>query len=72
MLTLAAAPVGTPFTLASTDVERPQARRLATMGMRVGAPLRVLGKTAGGGRIVDVAGSRIALDRGVAAQLFVR
>lgn len=40
-------------------------RRLAELGLRPGAQVRVVQRTAGGGRIVDVAGSRVALGRGV-------
>jgi ferrous iron transport protein B len=39
-------------------------RRLAELGLRPGAQVRVVQRTAGGGRIVDVAGSRVALGRG--------
>ncbi len=46
-------------------------RRLAEMGLRAGARVRTMQKTAGGGRIVDVAGARIALGRDVLAQIGV-
>ena len=35
-------------------------RRLSELGLRVGSHVRCVQKTAGGGRIIDVAGSRIA------------
>jgi Fe2+ transport system protein FeoA len=46
--------------------------RLSTLGLRCGAKIEAIQKTAGGGRIVSVAGSRIAMDRSVLEQLHVR
>jgi ferrous iron transport protein A len=45
---------------------------LSTLGLRCGAKIEAIQKTAGGGRIVSVAGSRIAMDRSVLEQLHVR
>ena len=38
---------------------------LAELGLRVGSHVRCVQRTSGGGRIVDVSGSRIALGRDV-------
>jgi Fe2+ transport system protein FeoA len=38
-------------------------RRLAELGLRAGARVRVVLRTAGGGRVIAVDESRIALDR---------
>lgn len=62
-LTLAAAPLGEPLTLMRSDANPELCRRLAALGLRRGAQLRLVNRTAGGGRVVSVAGSRIALDR---------
>lgn len=40
-------------------------RRLAELGLRPGAAVRCVVRTAGGGRVVDIAGSRVALGREV-------
>jgi len=37
------------------------------MGVRVGAHVRILYRTTGGGRVLGVDGSRIAVDAGLAA-----
>ena len=66
---LANAPFGTPLTLVETDGALENRRRLATLGLREGASFRVLTRTIGGGRIVVVGGSRIALSRELVRQL---
>ena len=50
--------LGVPRRLSATQV-----RRLAELGLRPGARIGVLHRTPGGGRIVAVGASRIALDR---------
>ena len=62
-IALASAPLDTPLTL--VDVAGPAAnrRRLASLGLREGVPFRLLTRTIGGGRILLVGGSRIALGR---------
>ena len=52
-------------------VDAVRARRLAELGLRAGARIRVLIHTAGGGRLVAVGDSRIALDRHTASQLLI-
>lgn len=38
-------------------------RRLSELGLRPGAHIRLVQRTAGGGRVLDIAGSRVALGR---------
>jgi ferrous iron transport protein A len=58
---LASAPLHTSLTLLESDAAESSRQRLSALGLRVGARFRLLQKTAGGGRVVLVAGSRIAL-----------
>ncbi len=67
---LASAPLGTPLTLLGTEVESGAAQRLASLGLRVGSSFALIAKTAGGGRVALVAGSRVALGRSLLAQLW--
>lgn len=46
-------------------------RRLAELGLRPGAAITCVQRTAGGGRIVDLAGSRVALGRDVLSMVTV-
>jgi ferrous iron transport protein A len=71
-MTLGAAPLRSPLTLVTCLIEPALRSRLATLGLRCGAPLEVVQRTAGGGRIIGVASSRIAMDASVLAQLHVR
>ncbi len=59
---LASAPLDTPLTLLGVGASTSR-QRLATLGLREGASFRLLTRTIGGGRIVLVGGSRIALSR---------
>lgn len=59
---LASAPLDTPLTLLGVAASTSR-QRLATLGLREGASFRLLTRTIGGGRIVLVGGSRIALSR---------
>ncbi|HEX2857231.1 MAG TPA: FeoA family protein [Propionibacteriaceae bacterium] len=68
---LGEAPVRTPLTLRRSDGTADFRRRLSALGLRVGARVTVVHQTVGGGRIVAVAGARIALDRDVLARLVV-
>ena len=68
-MTLADAPLGMSLTLMRADGNPELCRRLAALGLRRGAQLSVLHRTAGGGRVVNVAGSRIALDRAMLRRL---
>jgi ferrous iron transport protein A len=63
--TLDSAPLGAAVRVAATDVPSDLARRLAELGLRPGAVVRCIQRTAGGGRVVDVDGARVALGRSV-------
>ncbi len=68
-LTLAAAPLGTPLILTGVHPDHTTARRLASLGLRRGTRVALVQRLAGGGRIVSVAGGRVAVDADVLAQL---
>ncbi|MBN9107063.1 MAG: ferrous iron transport protein A [Propionibacteriaceae bacterium] len=63
------APIGTALTLVEADIDAAPAHRLASFGLRVGSGFSVLSRTAGGGRVVLVAGSRVAVGRSLLAGL---
>ena len=71
VISLAEAPLATPLTLAAVPTEH--AWRLGRLGLRPGAAFSVIRPSTGGGRIVAVAGSRVALGavllRGVRAEV---
>jgi ferrous iron transport protein A len=60
-VTLIQVPVGTTARLADT-AGHPSSRRLAELGIRPGADIRVMRRTSGGGRLIGVGHSRMALD----------
>ena len=60
---LASLPVGACGALALGRLPRPHGLRLAQLGLRAGVVVTVLGRTAGGGRLVGVGTTRIGLDR---------
>ena len=62
---LARAPIGIELRVIGAVGPTALTRRLSELGLRVGSHVRCVQRTAGGGRIVDVAGSRIALGRDV-------
>ena len=62
---LARAPIGIELRVIGAVGPTALTRRLSELGLRVGGHVRCVQKTSGGGRIVDVAGSRIALGRDV-------
>ncbi len=64
--TLQSVPTRRPVRLTLVDLPLVARRRLAELGLRAGATVEVVHRTAGGGRVVAVAGSRIALDRATA------
>jgi len=66
---LASAPLDTPLTLIDIVGAATSRQRLATLGLREGATFRLLTRTIGGGRIVLVGGSRIALSKDLVRQL---
>lgn len=63
--TLAEAPLNTPMTCVSADASPELRRRLAELGIRPGAHVRLLGRTSGGGRVVQVGGASIAIGKQV-------
>ncbi len=54
-------------TVKSVGADPAVRRRLAEMGIRPGATVRVMYRTTGGGRVVSVGGARVALDRELSA-----
>lgn len=71
-VTLATVPLSTCGVIVDVHSADGPRRRLAEIGLRPGAQVTVLRRTGAGGRIVAVAGSRIALDKGTAGELTVR
>jgi ferrous iron transport protein A len=64
--TVSDAPLGQPLTVAAVAADPRVIRRLAELGVRPGAKVAVLRRTAGGGRILNVADARVALDAATA------
>lgn len=64
--TLAGAPLGVRVVVTGVRAgDAVPVRRLGELGLRPGASVRCLSRTAGGGRVVDIAGARVALGRDV-------
>ena len=55
-------PVGTQTTITTTNADAALDRRLHELGLRHGAEVTVVQKTAGGGRVVRTHSTRYALD----------
>lgn len=68
---LTAAANGVALRVVHTDTHHLVRRRLAELGIRPGAVVRVLHATHGRGRVLAVAGSRVAVDRSVLAGIWV-
>ena len=66
---LSSVPVGTTGTLGLGGLPRAAARTLARVGLRLGAPVTVLARTAGGGRLLGTGVTRIGVDRDTARRL---
>lgn len=64
-LTLANAPARTRLLVVRLRTAADLTRRLGTLGVRPGVQVDVLHNASGGGRIIGVAGSRLALGHGV-------
>ncbi len=58
--------------LEAPDVPTSMARRLAELGVRAGERVQVMHRTAGGGRLLAVGDTRIAVDRQTARSIPVR
>ena len=65
-------PVGARLTLVRVDAPTQTIRMLAALGLRRGCQFTVNHVTAGGGRVVQVAGARIALDSALLGCLVTR
>lgn len=59
--TLAQVPVGSSATILALQASPAGTRRMKELGLRPGATVTVAQKTAGGGRVIQVATSRYAL-----------
>jgi Fe2+ transport system protein FeoA len=70
-VTLDSAPHGVPVLLGEPDLPVARRLRLAELGLRPGAVVTVLGRTAGGGRIVGIGDARVAVGRTLLASLLV-
>lgn len=66
-ITLDRAPLGTPLVVWKTHPDATVARRLSSLGLRRGATVTVVQRLLAGGRVVSVAGGRVALDASVLA-----
>lgn len=64
-VTLATAPCNVPLVLGEAALPAPRRLRLAELGLRAGATVTVLRRTAGGGRILGIGDARVALGHGV-------
>lgn len=64
-MTLATAPLGAQLLVTRLRGAPDLTKRLGAFGVRAGAQVAILHRTSGGGRVVAVAGSRIALDRSI-------
>ncbi len=66
---LETAGVGATLRLTEVGLGRASRLRLAELGLRPGALLTVLARTAGGGRLVGIGTTRLALDRATVRHL---
>ncbi|GMA20539.1 ferrous iron transport protein A [Arsenicicoccus piscis] len=68
---LGSAPLRAPARVVEVVAAAAPRRRLAELGLRPGAVVQARSRTSGGGRVVAVDGSRIALDRATVSGLIV-
>ncbi|GIJ75340.1 ferrous iron transport protein B [Virgisporangium ochraceum] len=66
------APTGRPATLDRPDLAATSVRRLAELGLRTGSTVTPLHRTAGGGRVVGVGTTRVAVARAVLSRMALR
>ena len=66
---LSRAPLNQQLTLSDSRVDQASRVRLATLGLRPGSTFSLIARTAGGGRVAAVAGTRIALGKKLLGQL---
>lgn len=69
--TLASAPTGVALQFERVEADPSLSRRLAALGFRRGTPVSIVQKVAGGGRLISVAGSRIAMSADLLKACFV-
>jgi ferrous iron transport protein A len=65
------APLGEPAVVSETDVAPSLGRRLAELGIRPGEQVTPVHRTAGGGRVLAVGDTRLALARSVLRRIEV-
>jgi Fe2+ transport system protein FeoA len=70
-VTLDDAPLGESALVAATDVDPSLGRRLAELGIRAGQHVTPLHRTSGGGRVLAVGDTRLALARTVLRRIQV-
>ncbi|WP_099332415.1 FeoA family protein [Actinomyces minihominis] len=68
---LAKCPVRSRARILSVDVDREFELRLRELGIRVGAELSVVNRAAFGGRVINIAGTRIAVDHRSSQRILV-
>jgi len=68
-LELSQAPLNQQLTLRDSRVDQASRVRLATLGLRPGSTFSLIARTAGGGRVAVVSGTRIALGKKLLDQL---
>lgn len=69
-MTLHEVPVGTMARVAASP-RTPVHQRLATLGLREGIAVHVMRRTSGGGRLLGIGPSRLAVDRATLQSLHV-
>jgi Fe2+ transport system protein FeoA len=70
-VTLDQAPAGVPVHVTGADLDAALVRRLAELGVRAGRTVTPLHGTSGGGRVVAVDDTRVALARAVLRRIEV-
>ena len=68
---MAHAPLHSSFTIASLPSDPQVAHRMMTLGWRRGGQVQVVKKAAGGAKVIDLGGSRIAVSGALARTLLV-
>jgi len=71
-INLANAPLRAALTLVNAGSDDGVSRRLAALGLRIGSDFSLISRTAGGGRVALVAGTRIALGKSLLQELRAR
>jgi len=69
-VTLTQVPLGTTARLSDTSAH-PRRQRLAELGLRPGTDVHVMSRTSGGGRVLGIGQSRMAVDRSTLDALLV-